>query len=523
MKRTVLFVFTLLLLACAQPKGILLKGAVLLSPGTPPRTADLLVQGPYIAGIAPSIEPGANVRVVDLEGACVTPGFVDAHGHLLGLGQALREVDLRGAASFDDVVERVARRAMALPEGQWILGRGWDQNLWPGQAYPTHEALSRAVPRHPVVLDRVDGHALLANALAMERAGVTASTPGPEGGEIVRDLLGDPTGIFVDNAEALIQAAVPEPGPDERKAILLEAMDHLARLGIVHFGDAGTDRATLAALFELEREGRMKVRVNVMLSSDDPVLLDEWFRRGPLRGPWITVATVKAYADGALGSRGAYLFQDYADRPGHRGFVVTPQAELAALARRCTRSGFQLAVHAIGDAAAHLCLKAFADAGARGKGFRLEHLQVLQRPDLALMKALGVTASMMPYHYVSDLPMLEARLGHRTALLYPWRELLGARIPLVFGTDCPVELADPRQGFLAAVERRPGALSPAEALEAYALAHARLLGEDGSRGRLLRGHYADLTVWRGNIPADPSSIQVMGTMVNGTITWWSGP
>ena len=523
MKRILTLLFTLSILACAQPKGVLFKGGVLLTPGAPALKADLLVLGPYIARIAPSIESGANLRVVDLKGACVTAGFVDAHGHLLGLGQALREVDLRGAGSFDEVVSRVAARAAAVPAGRWIAGRGWDQNLWPGGVFPSHEALSRAVPAHPVVLERVDGHALLANTMAMKLAGVTAATATPAGGEIVRDGTGAPTGIFVDNAELLIQKAVPPPGPDERKALLLEAMDHLARLGIAHFGDAGTDRATLDALFALEREGRMKVRVNVMLSSDDPGLLDEWFRRGPLRGPWITVATVKAYADGALGSRGAFLFQDYSDRPGHRGLIVTPQPELAALARRCAASGFQLAVHAIGDAAADLCLKAFADAGARDKGFRLEHIQVLQHPDLVLMKALGVTASMMPYHYVSDLPMLPARLGSRKALLYPWRELLDARVPLVFGTDCPVESADPREGFLAAVERRPGGLTPSEALDAYTAAHARILGEEAMRGRLASGGYADLTVLDGNILDHPASFKVMGTVVNGTITWWSGP
>jgi hypothetical protein len=327
----------------------------------------------------------------------------------------------------------------------------------------------------------------------------------------------------VDNAEALIDQAVPEPGPEERRAVLLEAMDLLASLGITHFGDAGTDRATLETLFELEREGRMKVRVNAMLPADDPALLEEWFRRRPLRGPWITVAKVKAYADGALGSRGAYLSRDYADRPGHRGFVVTPQADLAILARRCSAAGFQLAVHALGDAAVHLCLKAFADAGARGQGFRLEHLQVVHPPDLALMKALGVTASMQPYHYVSDLPMLPDRLGDYPALLYPWRAMLDARIPLVFGTDCPVEAPGLREAFLAAVERRPDGLSPAEALGACTAAHARLLGEEAVRGRLAKGHFADLTLFEQNFLTDPASLKVMGTVVNGRMTWWSRP
>jgi len=298
-------------------------------------------------------------------------------------------------------------------------------------------------------------------------------------------------------------------------------MDTLAASGLTCFGDAGADAATVEALFALERERCMKVRVNVMLEAT-PDLLKEWFARGPYSDPWIRIQTVKAYMDGALGSRGAYLSQDYADRPGHRGNLVTKPATLEALARDCAAHGFLLAVHAIGDEAVHLTLKAFAGAEARGKGFRLEHIQLMRKEDLLPMKTLGVTASVMPYHWVSDSPWLASRIGDRPMLRYPWRTLIERHILLVTGSDCPVESPDPSQGFRSAVERDSEALQPLEALRAYTIAHALSLKEEAVRGTLQEGAYADLTVFASDILKDPALFRVLGTVVNGKITFGGG-
>jgi len=507
--------------ACSGPPSIIVKNGRILTPAGTWRKADLRIRGPYIERIAPTIEPDDNAKVLDAGGAWLTPGFSDAHGHLLALGQALEEVDLRGIASYAGVVEKVRQKAAALPEGRWIIGQGWDQNLWPGARFPEEGPLSDAVPRHPVLLHRVDGHALLANREAMRRAGITTATPSPAGGEIVKDASGRPTGIFIDNAEDLFLPAVPKPTVEERKALLLRAMDELASVGLTAIGDAGMEAATLEALFSLEQEGRLKVRVNVMLDNN-PALLKTWFARGPYADPWIRVQTVKAYMDGALGSRGAYLSQDYADRPGHRGYLVTPPAELEALARECSRHHFMLAVHAIGDEAVHLVLKAFAGGEGRGRGFRIEHIQLLRPEDLLLMKSLGVTASVQPYHFVSDSPWLESRIGDRKLLRYPWKTLLERRLLLLFGSDCPVESPDPGQGFRASTSRPSEAVTPFDALKAYTYAQAVSLREEDARGIIREGGFADLTVFDSDILHDPATFHAIGSMINGRIIHWKG-
>ena len=430
-------------------------------------------------------------------------------------------MDLRGLASYGEVVEKVRQRAATLPEGRWIIGQGWDQNLWPGARFPEHGPLSAVVPHHPVLLHRVDGHALLANLEAMKRAGVTAGTPSPAGGEIVKDASGKPTGIFIDNAEDLLIAALPKPSFEERKALLVRAMDALASVGLTAFGDAGMDAATLEALFSLEREGRLTLRVNVMLDNT-PALLRTWFARGPYADPWIRVQTVKAYMDGALGSRGAYLSQDYADRPGHRGYLVTRPEDLEALARECSRHHFMLAVHAIGDEAVHLVLKAFAGGEGRGKGFRIEHIQLMKPEDLLLMKSLGVTASVMPYHWVSDSPWLESRIGDRRLLRYPWKTLLDRRLLLLFGSDCPVESPDPGQGYRASTARASEAVTPFDALKAYTSSQAVSLREEEVRGTIREGGFADLTVFDSDILHDPGTFHAIGSMINGRIIHWKG-
>jgi predicted amidohydrolase YtcJ len=521
MKRLIALLLFVLGAACSGPPSILVKNGMILTPAGTWQKADLRIRGPYIERIAPSIEADANTKVLDATGAWLTPGFSDAHGHLLALGQALEAVDLRGTASYAGVVEKVRLRAAALPEGRWIIGEGWDQNLWLGALFPEHGPLSAAVPRHPVLLHRVDGHALLANLEAMKRAGVTSATPSPAGGEIVKDASGRPTGVFIDNAEDLLVAAQSKPSVEERKALLVRAMDALAAAGLTAIGDAGMEGDTLEALFSLEREGRLKVRVNVMLENN-PALLKEWFARGPYADPWIRVQTVKAYMDGALGSRGAYLSQDYADRPGHRGYLVTRPEALEALARECSRHHFMLAVHAIGDEAVHLVLKAYAGGEGRGRGFRIEHIQLLRPEDLLLMKSLGVTASVQPYHFVSDSPWLESRIGNRPVLRYPWKTLLDRHLLVLFGSDCPVESPDPGQGYRASTSRPSEEVAPFEAVKAYTASQAVSLREEEVRGTIREGAFADLTVFDSDILQAPQTFHATGSVINGKIIRWKG-
>ena len=507
---------------------------------TPSHDAGVLVNDGKIVAVDTlaslrAAHPGA--RVVDYGDATILPGLTDAHGHLYGLGLSLDTVPLY-AASVDEVVARVKERAARAAPGDWILGRGWDQNRWPGKQFPMASVLDAAVPDHPVWLRRVDGHAGWANGAAMRAAGVTAATKDPEGGRIIRDANGNPTGVFVDAAEALIDSKTPPPSFALRKQRVLAAAQTIAKNGLTEMHDAGADGATILAVRELIDEKRFPIRVYVMVG-DDARLLDTWFRQGPLidYGGRLTVRSVKLYADGALGSRGAALLAPYNDDSGNVGLLVSRPEHLLDVARHARAAKFQVNTHAIGDRGVRNVLDAYEGAGATpAERFRIEHYQVVARPDFARTARDGFIASMQPTHATSDMPWAEARLGpDRVKGAYAWRTLLNSGARLALGSDFPVEDVNPFFGLYSAVTRQdqngnpPGGWTPeqrltlAEAIRGFTLDAAYAAFEEGSRGTIEAGKLADFTVVEGDFFSTPVSelfkTKVKTTVVGGLVVY----
>jgi predicted amidohydrolase YtcJ len=485
---------------------------------------------------------GPRTRVIDLAGRAVTPGLIDAHSHLAGLGQALSQVDLVGAPTFEEVVRRVREAAAKAPAGAWVRGRGWDQNLWPGKQFPTHEALSAAVPDHPVWLTRVDGHAAVVNARAMEVLGLGPDTKDPSGGRFLRDAQGRLTGVMIDNA---MDVADKIPGPDVStvKQQLMAAARHCAERGLTTVTDMGVGPAQVGAYQELRQAGELPIRAALFLA-DDEAWLAQWFERGPQIDPEarLTIRGVKLYADGALGSRGAALLEPYSDDPANLGLLVSPGAHLEEVSRRAARAGFQVGIHAIGDRGGLLALDAMEKAlgGPKPEArFRLEHSQVLRVQDIERMARLGIVASMQPTHATSDMPWAGDRLGDgRLERAYAWRKVLDAGGRLALGSDFPVESDDPRLGLYAAVTRQDLSGQPAggwlpgerltreEALRGFTLDAAWSLFLDQEVGSLEVGKRADLVVFA----RDPMTVpereipqaEVDATVVDGRIVYERG-
>lgn len=507
----------------------------------------LAVRGGRIVYLGPDAgaEPlrGAGTEVIDLAGRTVTPGLVDAHSHLAGLGEALEQVDLTGAATYEEVVRRVREAAGRLPAGSWVGGRGWDQNLWPDQRFPHHRALSAAVPDHPVWLTRVDGHAALVNARAMEILGIDAATPDPAGGRFLRDGDGGGggglTGVLVDNAMQ-VEARLPAPSAADLERRIAAAAHHCVERGLTTVTDMGVAEPTIEAYRSLRRAGRLPLRAALFLT-DDAELLARWQARGPEVDPEarLLVRGVKLYADGALGSRGAALLEPYGDDPGNLGLLVASGEHLADVARRALAAGFQVGVHAIGDRGAVVALDAMESAlgGPRPEArFRLEHAQVTRPQDIARMARLGIIASMQPTHATSDMPWADERLGAlRLPRAYAWRQVLAAGGRLALGSDFPVESADPRLGLYAAVTRQDRQGRPAggwlpeerltreEALRGFTLDAAWSLFLDGEVGSLAPGKRADLVVFARDVMTVPAAeipeVPIDLTLVDGRVVY----
>lgn len=504
----------------------------------------LAVRGGRIAYLGPDAGAealrGPATRIVELSGRAVTPGLIDAHSHLAGLGAALEQVDLTGAATYAEVVRRVREAASQLPAGSWVRGRGWDQNLWPEKQFPFHAELSRAVPEHPVWLTRVDGHAAFLNAKAMVLLGLDRSVKDPDGGRFLRDAQGELSGVLVDNAMDAAGSRLPAPSQADLERQLGKAARHCLALGLTTVTDMGVGAPEIAAYQALHARGELPLRAAVFLT-DQEGLLASWFARGPQIDPAarLLVRGVKLYADGALGSRGAALVEPYHDDPGNLGLQVSSGEHLESVARRALAAGFQVAVHAIGDRGGLVALDALERAlgGPRPAArFRLEHAQVLRLHDLERMARLGILASMQPTHATSDMPWAPDRLGpQRLAGAYAWRKVLAAGGRLALGSDFPVEPADPRLGLYAAVTRqdlqgRPaGGWLPAEkltreeALRGFTADAAWSLFLDREVGALSPGMRADLVVY-GRDPmrvpeAEIPRVEIDLTLVDGRVAY----
>lgn len=479
-----------------------------------------------------------GARVVDTTGSTILPGLTDAHAHLYGLGFALETVNLVDTASLAEVVELVRARAAVASPGEWILGRGWDQNDWPVKEFPTAVTLSAAIPAHPVFLRRIDGHAALVNAAALRAAGISAATPDPPGGRIVRDERGEPTGVFVDSAMDLVERVIPAPSFEIVKRRIHTAAERIAARGLTEIHDAGADDETIRAVIQLIDENRFPIRVYTMLA-DDKALLARWFARGPLLdyGDRLTVRAVKLYADGALGSRGAALLEPYSDDPGNSGLAIATADHIEDVATRALRSGFQVGTHAIGDRGVRTVIDAYEKAGiGPAKRFRIEHLQVVAPSDFARLARSGIIASMQPTHATSDMYWAEARVGpERIRGAYAWRTVLNSGARLALGSDFPVEAVSPLFGLHAAVTRQDQKnwpeggwypserLNLAEAIRGFTLDAAYAAFEESSRGTIEPGKLADFTIIEGDLyampPADLHKAAIRMTVVGGEIVY----
>ncbi len=525
-------------------KDLLVAGRVHTLDPARPEAGAVLVRDGRIARVGTEAECAslAGAGALRIRAGSVVPGLVDAHGHVQWLGRARREVSCAGAASEEECAARAADRARAAPREDWIRGRGWDQNRWPGARFPTEASLTRAVPDRPAVLVRVDGHACWVNARALALAGVGRDTPDPPGGRILRGADGAPTGVLVDAAQGLVLSRLPAPTPAQLEEELLAGLRALVRLGLTEVHDAGVGPAALDAYRRLAEEDRLPLRVYAMIDGEValPALRAELARwRGKAELGRLAVRAVKLYADGALGSRGAALHDDYADEPGNRGLLLTAPDLLRAKVRAVADAGFQPAVHAIGDRAVSEVLAAFEAAGdLRALRPRVEHLQIVRAADLPRLAAVGTVASMQPVHATADAPWLAARLGagtERHALAYAWRSALRAGLPLAFGSDFPVADPDPRAGLADAEERIPPGglpltpeqrLSRDEALRAFTAGGAFAGFAERRRGAVREGMDADLSVFSGDLPgASPASlraIEVAYTIVGGRVEWSAG-
>jgi len=404
----------------------------------------------------------SGTQVIE-SGATILPGFIDAHGHLRNLGRYSSNLQLIGTESAEQVREMVSAAQRDAPKGQWIRGRGWDQNDWDSKAMPSADQL-RGTDDNPVYLRRVDGHACWVNRRTLELCGVDRDTPDPPGGRILRDENGNPTGVLIDRAEDLIRDNIPEASLSELTEWIRVAVDECNRLGLVGVHDAGIEPTHLAALNELCEGGELSLRVYCMLSTEFDkfdAFIEEQLSMGPTVecDDLITIRALKVYADGALGSRGAALLADYSDDPGNVGLMRTQEARLHRMAMLCMESGFQACAHAIGDRGNRMVLDAYENAmrhsSVEDHRFRVEHCQVLSRNDIPRFKQLGVIPSMQPTHCTSDMYWAEDRVGaDRIKGAYAWRQLIddGNRLPL--GSDFPVESANPLWGSYSAATRQ---------------------------------------------------------------------
>jgi predicted amidohydrolase YtcJ len=479
---------------------------------------------------------GSSTKVIDLRGRSATPGLVDAHCHLYGLGTDLENVSLRELASEAAAVKAMTDAAATRPAGQWLIGRGWDQNRWPGQQFPTKASLDAVLSDRPIVLERIDGHAIWVNSVTLHEAGITNATPDPAGGKIVRDASGEPTGVLIDNAEGLVFRKEPPASPELREHRLRAAAKVAIAAGLTGVHEMGIEEATADAYRKLAEAHQLPLRVHAYMAAPASV---ERFATPPAppTGRFV-MSGVKFYADGALGSRGARLYAPYSDDPNNQGLWRTDPDTMKKSVDAAVAGGWDVAVHAIGDAGVGSVIDAFLAAETAHPGaqrrLRIEHTQVIAPKDVPRMVQAHAIASMQPTHATSDMPWAEARLGpDRVTGAYAWRTMLDHKIPFAAGSDFPVEQVSPLLGLYAAVTRQDAKGAPSggwypaqrmtldEAVEAFTHGAAYAEGAQDTRGVLAVGRRADVTVYSGALAPDRSllDLHIDYTVVDGEIVY----
>lgn len=481
---------------------------------------------------------GKNETAIDLQGALVLPGFIEAHAHLLGLGQSKLNLDLRHL-SKSAIVDKLMKQSKKQAAGTWLTGRGWDQNLWDDKEFP-HKDLLRTI-ENPVYLRRVDGHAAWVNDVVLKKAGIDKNTKDPDGGKIIRDQQGQATGVFIDNAIDLVSKYLDKPSKADLEQYYNLGEKEALSLGITSFHDAGASADAIAIFEELAQKNKLSLRLHVMIDGGDQSLVDKFLARGPLLGDFLTVRSIKYFADGALGSRGAFLLAPYHDHAEQSGLMLTDRKILADQTKKAIDAGFSVATHAIGDGANRVVLDAYEDAltltKAKNTRLRVEHAQLIDPSDHARFKKLSIIASMQPIHCTSDMAWVPDRLGAERIKnrAYPWRSLLDQGVVLAFGSDAPVEDINPILGIYAAVTRAnldgtpEGGFMPEqklkliEALEGYHHGAAYAEFNEHQKGKIAEGFFADFVVFDTNllhpIKAEFIKAKPVMTVVNGKIVY----
>lgn len=482
-----------------------------------------------------------SITIIDGQGKTLIPGLIDAHGHILNYGLSLLRADLVNSSSEQDAITKTLTYAKANSGLTWIQGRGWNQTQWPSNAFPSTKSLDKHFPDQPVWLKRVDGHAGWANSKAMALAGITKATKSPEGGDIIRDKNGMPTGVFIDNAMALIDNSIAPLTIKQQKAVLVKAMDALASFGLTSVHDAGIDTDNIVAFKELSQENAMSIRVNAMLylpsEKWQQTLADGQYQS---KDDMFTFNSVKIQADGALGSRGAALIADYSDHPGQRGLLLNTPDEFDHLVHTAMSKGFQVNSHAIGDHANKLVLDTYEKhikaTKTKALRHRVEHAQVLRLDDIPRFAELDIIASMQATHATSDKNMAQDRLGASRILgAYAWRKLLNANAVIAAGSDFPVESPNPFFGLHASITRQDHnnspqggwfadeKMTPLEAFRSFTLDAAYSGHQEKIIGSLAEGKKADFVLLEQNLFTIPEQdiwkITVSKTWVNGKLVY----
>jgi predicted amidohydrolase YtcJ len=499
-----------------------------------------------------------KTQVIDLKGKTMTPGFIEGHGHIMGIGYNELNLDLMNIKSYDELVSRVKEAVSKAKPGQWIVGRGWHQDKWDVKpkkmvkGFQTHQQLSEVSPDNPVFLSHASGHAGLANAKAMELAGVNVLSKEKirkdrtmEGGEIIRDEQGNPTGIFNENAMILITSHIQANTRKTDEQALDLAIKACWRNGITSFHDAGAEKETIDLFHDYKKEGKLGVRFYVMVSGSDRDLVHEWYKQGPEIDSthWLTIRSIKLHCDGALGSRGAWLLEPYTDRKDFSGLATISMDTVLSTSREGLKYGFQVCSHAIGDRTNREILDryeiAFKENPAKAKNhrFRIEHAQHVDPADLPRFAQLGVIPSMQAIHMSSDRPWAIERLGEKRIKegAYMWQTLLKSGAHIVNGTDAPIESVNPIPCFFASVSRRTlkgepeGGYEPAEkmtreqALVSYTRDAAYGAFEENIKGSIEKGKLADFTVFSKDIMAVPEmeilNTEVLMTVIGGKVVF----
>jgi hypothetical protein len=553
--KTALLMFALVGLAAACRNGVpaMMADLVIINAkvwtGVPsrPEAEAVAIAGGRVAAVGTTAEVsawrGPATRVIDAGGARVLPGFNDSHVHFLGGGLQLDNVDLRRAPSPQEFASLIGERAKKTPTGEWVLGGDWDDQLWDPPVLPTRQLIDPVSPATPVFVNRFDGHMAVANAVALKLAGVTAATPDPPGGVIVRDGAGNPTGLLKDAAMGLVNKVIPPITPARRAQALARALEHAASLGVTSVRDMGPDAGDLSAYADFAESGRLTVRISAAPSQLQWADQAKLGIRPGFGTPFFRLGAIKGFADGSLGSTTAYFFEPYTDAPATRGLVADEMIPIEGMRERLAgadAAGIQLCIHAIGDQAISMVLDLFADVakanGVRDRRFRIEHAQHVAPKDFDRFASLGVVAAVQPYHAIDDGRWAERRIGpERIKTTYAFRTFLDKGVRLALGSDWPVAPLNPILGIYAAVTRatldgkNPDGWVPAQkisvedAVRGYTAGSAYAEFAEAEKGTLAPGALADIVVLSDDIfaiaPALIREVKVRTTIVGGRVVY----